>query len=634
MKTILLSTFLFIFSFYLPAQDISYQEITAQFDVPEGIKIFKGTREDPPLEIFYTEIDLNAENIAIRPYLINPTGNVSDLTEQVGAYLGINGGYFAGSTSFSSVVYPEEVKAVNVRELARNSATYPVIRSFFGLTYDNEPSIDWIYHFGNDISGIRKFDAPLPYEFNDASPLPTPQESEGTLYENLMIGIGGAPILVKSGEPNVSYDEEIMWGSGVGLSNRDPRSAVGFTNENEVIFVVADGRQTQSQGVSLTELADIMIGLGCVEALNLDGGGSSQMATKGSYINTPSETRNVASILVVTHPDSLNLPQEPLQEYIVDTEMENASIVGEWTASANAGFFGDSPSLIKALGSGEEYVRFKPQIVEQALYEVYGWWVASGNRAKNTPYVVSHVGGADTIRVDQSTSGSTWQFIGRYLLDGNSQLDISDAATEGSFVVADAVRFSNFEADFAMDSFIAVDDEAFVPVGESISINVLENDSTFNLSALSIRIVTAPKKGVATVNEDFSINFTQEEGATGADQFTYELCYGQEGLFCAQADVILDIEKADSPVLGLSKKAHDFVVYPNPANQILHIKSENSNGNVAVKLSNLSGQEVLRQLFTSNATDLSIVINDIPAGLYILEIIRNNSKELKKISIK
>lgn len=634
MKTILLSTFCFILSFYLPAQEISYQEISEQYDIPEGIKIFKGTRADPALEIFYTEIDLNAENIAIRPYLLNPPNNVRDLTEQVGSYLSINGGYFSGSTSFSSVVYPEEVRAVNVRELARNSQTLPVIRSFFGLTYDNEPSIDWIYHFGNEISGIRKFDAPLAYEFDDATPLPAPQESEGILYENLMVGIGGAPILVKNSTPSITYNEEIMWGSGVGLSNRDPRTAVGFTNDNKIIFIVADGRQTQSEGVSLVELADIMISLGCVEALNLDGGGSSQMAVKGAFINTPSETRNVPSILVVTHPDSLGLPQEPLVEHIVDTEMDNADFVGGWMESANTGFFGDSPSLIKGLGAGNAYVQFQPAIEETALYEVYGWWVASGNRARNTPYVVSHVGGSDTVRVDQSANGSSWQFLGHYLLNENTQLVISDAATEGSFVVADAVKFSNFVEGFSIESFIAEDDEATAPHEEAITINVLANDNTYNLSAINLTIIADPSKGTAIVNDDLSISYTPAEGAEGADLLTYELCYGQEKLYCAQARVFIDIEAGDGPVLGLSKNLNDFIVYPNPASNLLYIKSENLNGQVDIKLSSLSGQIVLSHSFKANGSEVSVPIQQVPPGLYIMEIIHNNKKEVKKISIK
>ncbi len=635
MKATLLTLILIILSIHLNAQEITYQDITSQYELLEGIKVFKGARASPALEIFYAEIDLNAENIAIRPYLVNPTGNVRDLTDEVGAYLSINGGFFSGSTSFSSVVYPEEVRAVNVRELGRSGGTYPVLRSFFGLSYNNEPSIDWIYHFGNEVSGIRKFDAPLPYDFNDDNPLSTPIESEGTLYENLMVGIGGAPVLVKNAQSNVTYNEEIMWGSGVGLSNNDPRTAVGFTDNNKIIFVVADGRQAQSEGVSLTELADIMIDLGCVEALNLDGGGSSQMAVKGAFINTPSETRSVPSILVVTHPDSLNLPQEPIVEYIIDTEMEQSTIEGTWSASANTGFFGDSPSLIKELGTGANFVNYRPEITELAIYEVYGWWVASGNRAKNTPYVINHFGGADTVRVDQSANGSSWQFVGRYLLDANSDLKISDAATEGSFVVADAVRFSNFEANFSADSFTANDDEALVAYEESVTINILQNDNTLNLSNLNIKIVTNPNKGTAIINEDLSITFSPGEGEEGSDQLTYELCHGQEEAVCTQANVNLNIEEGETPVLAVKERSDVFTVYPNPAEQMLRIKSASSfQGPVSLKLSSISGKVMVQHSYDTVDPEISISIGHIPTGLYILEIAHENKRELKKLAIK
>ena len=63
------------------AQQINYEEVTDQFDLPEGIKMFKGTRSSPALELFYAEIDLSNENIAIRSYLLEPTDNVQELTK-------------------------------------------------------------------------------------------------------------------------------------------------------------------------------------------------------------------------------------------------------------------------------------------------------------------------------------------------------------------------------------------------------------------------------------------------------------------------------------------------------------------------------------------------------------------------
>lgn len=65
------------------------------------------------------------------------------------------------------------------------------------------------------------------------------------------------------------------------ISKRTARSAVGITKTGKVVFVVVDGRQGElSCGISLVELAQLMIDSGCVEALNLDGGGSSTYVAK------------------------------------------------------------------------------------------------------------------------------------------------------------------------------------------------------------------------------------------------------------------------------------------------------------------------------------------------------------------
>jgi len=59
-----------------------------------------------------------------------------------------------------------------------------------------------------------------------------------------------------------------------------PRTNVGITEDGDILMVVVDGRQTHSVGMTLTEMGDLMISLGAVAAFNLDGGGSSVMATR------------------------------------------------------------------------------------------------------------------------------------------------------------------------------------------------------------------------------------------------------------------------------------------------------------------------------------------------------------------
>jgi exopolysaccharide biosynthesis protein len=58
------------------------------------------------------------------------------------------------------------------------------------------------------------------------------------------------------------------------------------------IFVVSDGRTSQSAGLTLLQLAEVMQEYGCTVAYNLDGGGSSTMVFNGEVINNPTDGRS------------------------------------------------------------------------------------------------------------------------------------------------------------------------------------------------------------------------------------------------------------------------------------------------------------------------------------------------------
>ena len=95
--------------------------------------------------------------------------------------------------------------------------------------------------------------------------------------------ISGGPYLVKDGEVFVDMTAQKLGAIG----GRNPRSAVGFTEDNILILVAVDGREGSSIGMTLMELANFMRSLGCVGAMNLDGGGSTVMYINGQIVNSP-----------------------------------------------------------------------------------------------------------------------------------------------------------------------------------------------------------------------------------------------------------------------------------------------------------------------------------------------------------
>ena len=73
------------------------------------------------------------------------------------------------------------------------------------------------------------------------------------------------------------------------VNNRHPRTCIGITNDS-IKFITIDGRSKKAQGMSLPELQEYLISLGCIEAINLDGGGSTTLWVKNKgIVNIPSD---------------------------------------------------------------------------------------------------------------------------------------------------------------------------------------------------------------------------------------------------------------------------------------------------------------------------------------------------------
>ncbi len=430
------------------AQEITWEDISQTVDLPDGVKLFFGTRASPALKIWYYEVDMTNPDIALVPYFAEDgTETTTEFAKRAGVYGAINGGYFGGSSSYSTLIQPGQVLAQNVAALTRNSQSYPIIRSMFGIKEDKSMAVDWIYHFNAEPSGVYRFDSPMPYEGSNDAPLPAPKQEDGELYSDVYMGVGGGPVLVKGDTVKVTYNEEIFWGSGVGNDNRDPRTAAGYTADGKAILMVADGRQTNSQGVSLPEMAQIMIDLGATEAINLDGGGSSTIVLGDSLLNRPQGgtfQRSIPTFLAITHVDSI--PKEPVigYEQVIDTEFDSAEVTGEWATTANPGYYGESISLITFGGDGSKTVTYKAALPNEGTYDLYGWWVASFNRSKQSAYIVQHLKGTDTLYIDQSVNNAQWVKLGQFEFSGTNsdRVIISNLGGDTeNYVVADAVRF-------------------------------------------------------------------------------------------------------------------------------------------------------------------------------------------------
>ena len=102
-------------------------------------------------------------------------------------------------------------------------------------------------------------------------------------WRNVNHIISGGPYLIKNGDVYVDMTAQKL----ASIGGRNPRTAIGYTADNHLIMLTADGREGASIGLTLMELANLMKELGCVNAMNLDGGGSTVMYIKGQVVNKP-----------------------------------------------------------------------------------------------------------------------------------------------------------------------------------------------------------------------------------------------------------------------------------------------------------------------------------------------------------
>ena len=114
---------------------------------------------------------------------------------------------------------------------------------------------------------------------------------------------GGGPVLVQNQSVAITNNEERKF-AGKAIQDKHPRTAIGYTADGKMIILVVQGRMKGlAEGATLPQLATIMLELGCVEAMNMDGGGSSCMLVNGKETIKPSDKegqRPVPAVLTVS----------------------------------------------------------------------------------------------------------------------------------------------------------------------------------------------------------------------------------------------------------------------------------------------------------------------------------------------
>jgi hypothetical protein len=269
--------------------------------LPPGVRVYAGRNDSLPLRAWYVWVDEPDPAIVTRVVMSDDTADnretVSSFAADLGACVAVNGGYFTmretPARHVGLLMVGGDVLYPATRSLERDTLRFEVARAAIGFTPEDEVVFAWATSRADSVYALPE---PPPHRpGRPAGSLPWEAARAWAVRDAL----GAGPALLRDGRIQVTADEEVFFGTTIPQVH--PRTAAGRTANGALILMVVDGRQPESRGVSLEELASLMRDAGAVDAINLDGGGSSALVVNGVLLNRPQgrrEERQVMSALV------------------------------------------------------------------------------------------------------------------------------------------------------------------------------------------------------------------------------------------------------------------------------------------------------------------------------------------------
>ena len=249
-----------------------------------GIVLYKGYNTKIPIKAWAVLIPNRKQN-EIKILVSNDQDGLDtpeDFAIKFNASIVINGGYFSRSADF--VHHVGLLKTNNQliepasSTVLRENIRYNVARGAISIYDNGEIDIGWA-STKND--SIFQWNLPI----NNRPGKPGTLNYDNAKFWDVAYAMHAGPVLISEGKLFITTEEEVFFNTSV--DGVHPRSAIGYNDDGDVIMMVVDGRQVDSRGVYLKELALLMSQFKCNEALNLDGGGSSALIVNGKLVNRP-----------------------------------------------------------------------------------------------------------------------------------------------------------------------------------------------------------------------------------------------------------------------------------------------------------------------------------------------------------
>lgn len=231
------------------------------------------TSTDPVI----TENSYSDENIQITIETVqkyDSTIYVADIQVSDPAYL---------KTAFANSTYGRNIKATTSETAAAQNAIFAINGDYYGFRDTGYVVRNGVVY--RDTAGDGE--ALVIDNNGDFSIVKESQVSLASVSSNAWQVLSFGPGLVENGQIAVDSSSEV----GQSMES-NPRTAIGQISELHYVVIVSDGRTTESEGLSLLELAQEFQERGCTTAYNLDGGGSSTMVFNGAIVNNPTDGKS------------------------------------------------------------------------------------------------------------------------------------------------------------------------------------------------------------------------------------------------------------------------------------------------------------------------------------------------------
>ncbi len=275
-----------VFTWAAAAPDLAWKPVESlNADLPAGVRVYAGSDPKLPLRAWYVSVapgdDSGRVEVLVSDDPTDRRETVSSFAAATGACVVVNGGYFTMERTPAHhaglLVIDGVIEAPATRSAVRNDVRYATARAALGLT---SAGFDIAWATSRD-GNLLAWAAPPPHRQGTPAQL-DPATSTPWVVED---ALGGGPALVSDGRVEVTTNEEVFFGTAIPYTH--PRTAAGIAADGTLLLLVVDGRQKDSRGVRLEELAAILVDLGAEQALNLDGGGSSSLVVHGQLLNNP-----------------------------------------------------------------------------------------------------------------------------------------------------------------------------------------------------------------------------------------------------------------------------------------------------------------------------------------------------------